>query len=68
MTPFEFDGDHLELTQKAVVIVKQIGHLFLTSTLSLDQIASEVGLDNGDMVRLLWILADTSGLLNELGW
>lgn len=55
-------------TPEQIDRVKRIHDLFKNTTMPLEQIAVEVGLDNVDQLRVLWTLADTSGLLDKLGF
>lgn len=66
MNPFEVDGESWELSPEGVETVVEVGRLFRETNLTIEQIAIEVGLDSADHVRLLWIFADNSGLLDTL--
>jgi hypothetical protein len=57
----------MEFDEKRVEQIKRSHHLFLNTQLSLEEIASEVGLDSVEQLRVLWTVADQNGLLDKLG-
>jgi hypothetical protein len=67
MKAFEYEGEGYMLTSKAIETVKEIARLYRDTKMTFDEIAVEVGLDTGDTVRLLWYIADQTGLLDTLG-
>lgn len=47
--------------------LKRSHHLFLNTSMTLEQICAEIGLDNVEQLRVMWTIADQQGLLDKLG-